>query len=325
MPLKNIIIAYDGFDRKQALPTLASALAQEHGARLHLLHVVSDPPRRAWRLSGVSADELYQALVEKRMRQLDTLANRVAKKGVEIRTKIRTGSPHVEIIREAMSIAADLVIVSDEPIYDGQRGFRTVTTKLLRECPCPVLAKRDHRKYKHRRIVAAVDVAPSPSDQAPANHCIVEMAGQLAKRAAGTVFLFHCWSLWGETLLQTHPRNDEEVSRLLAAEENERLRGLEQLIDECQLSGVELEIKLLKGDIRKLLPEFVAKEKIDLVVMGTVARKGVRRLIIGNTAEKLINELTCSVLAIKPEGFISPVSPNVSPVSPNDEESKDTV
>ena len=47
---------------------------------------------------------------------------------------------------------------------------------------------------------------------------------------------------------------------------------------------------------------------IDLVIMGTVARTGVDGLITGNTAERLLPQLPCSVLAVKPASFVSPVS-----------------
>ena len=42
--------------------------------------------------------------------------------------------------------------------------------------------------------------------------------------------------------------------------------------------------------------------------MGTVSRTGIAGLIIGNTAETILRSVRCSVLAVKPEGFVSPVS-----------------
>jgi nucleotide-binding universal stress UspA family protein len=43
--------------------------------------------------------------------------------------------------------------------------------------------------------------------------------------------------------------------------------------------------------------------------MGTVARTGVRGFIMGNTAETVLEQIDCSVLAIKPQGFVTPVMP----------------
>jgi nucleotide-binding universal stress UspA family protein len=49
------------------------------------------------------------------------------------------------------------------------------------------------------------------------------------------------------------------------------------------------------------------KYNVDLIVMGTVARIGIPGLIIGNTAESIFEQVKCSVLAIKPDGFETPV------------------
>ncbi len=49
--------------------------------------------------------------------------------------------------------------------------------------------------------------------------------------------------------------------------------------------------------------------KRDLIVMGTVGRVGIPGLLIGNTAERILGDMSCSVLAVKPQGFVAPVSP----------------
>ncbi len=57
-----------------------------------------------------------------------------------------------------------------------------------------------------------------------------------------------------------------------------------------------------------VIPEFVNKNGVDLIVMGTVARAGAAGLMVGNTAERILNSIQCSVLALKPDGFISPIT-----------------
>jgi nucleotide-binding universal stress UspA family protein len=66
---------------------------------------------------------------------------------------------------------------------------------------------------------------------------------------------------------------------------------------------------MLDGDPGRVIPEFVATERIDLLVMATIARTGVPGMLIGNTAERMLQSVDCSVLAIKPRGFVSPVRP----------------
>jgi nucleotide-binding universal stress UspA family protein len=56
-----------------------------------------------------------------------------------------------------------------------------------------------------------------------------------------------------------------------------------------------------------ILPAFAEKHDADLVVIGTVARGGIPGLFIGNTAEKVLNAVDCSVLTLKPEGFETPI------------------
>jgi len=46
----------------------------------------------------------------------------------------------------------------------------------------------------------------------------------------------------------------------------------------------------------------------DVVVMGTVARGGLAELLIGNTAERVLQKLSCSVVAVKPDNFECPVT-----------------
>src|SRR5690606_15053039 len=65
---------------------------------------------------------------------------------------------------------------------------------------------------------------------------------------------------------------------------------------------------LLQGSAIQVLPHLVEQVRADLVVMGTVARTGISGLIIGNTAEAILDQLKCSVLAVKPPGFVSPVT-----------------
>lgn len=64
---------------------------------------------------------------------------------------------------------------------------------------------------------------------------------------------------------------------------------------------------LIKGEPENVIPRFVKSKRIDLVVMGTVGRSGIKGFFMGNTAEKILNNINCSVLAIKPSGWKTPV------------------
>lgn len=65
---------------------------------------------------------------------------------------------------------------------------------------------------------------------------------------------------------------------------------------------------LIQGPAQQVIPQTAERLGVDLVVMGTLGRTGVAGFFIGNTAEMVLEQLKCSVLAIKPPGFVSPVA-----------------
>ena len=56
-----------------------------------------------------------------------------------------------------------------------------------------------------------------------------------------------------------------------------------------------------------MIPELATAKEVELIVMGTVSRTGVAGLLIGNTAERILHQVDCSVLTVKPDGFVTPV------------------
>ena len=59
-----------------------------------------------------------------------------------------------------------------------------------------------------------------------------------------------------------------------------------------------------------MIVDYADKNGIDLIVMGTIGRSGLSGLLIGSTAEKVIDQVNCSVLTIKPDNFKSPITLN---------------
>lgn len=64
---------------------------------------------------------------------------------------------------------------------------------------------------------------------------------------------------------------------------------------------------MVKGNPDSVIPHIAETEQVDLLVLGTICRTGIPGFFIGNTAEKILDEVDCSVLTVKPESFVSPV------------------
>jgi nucleotide-binding universal stress UspA family protein len=78
-------------------------------------------------------------------------------------------------------------------------------------------------------------------------------------------------------------------------------------LQKYDLQGLTYRVHFVKGEAGRVIPEVAAKNEADLIVMGTLSRSGVAGFLIGNTAEKILHKVDCSVLAVKPEGFVTPV------------------
>ncbi|MGB2693085.1 MAG: universal stress protein, partial [Thermodesulfobacteriota bacterium] len=123
--------------------------------------------------------------------------------------------------------------------------------------------------------------------------------------------IVHVWSLFGEKALRgsRFRKKENEINKLIKDEENHHRKLMDELLKKFPLNKIKYKIHLPKGDPAVLIPEVAKKENIDLIVMGTVCRTGLPGFIIGNTAESILYKVDCSVLSIKPQGFISPILP----------------
>jgi nucleotide-binding universal stress UspA family protein len=141
---------------------------------------------------------------------------------------------------------------------------------------------------------------------------VVQLAWSLAEMLEGELRIGHAWALHGEATLRSSRylrTSSEELNRLVAEERRKRRRLLAGLAARMVPESMPCKLHMAKGDPRTALPRLVARHRPEVIVMGTVGRTGIAGLFIGNTAETVLTQVTCSVLAVKPEGFVSPVTP----------------
>lgn len=100
----------------------------------------------------------------------------------------------------------------------------------------------------------------------------------------------------------------QEYRRRARAEAEKQLYALLEKTD-CKSLGKRVQIHLAEGvgtpDVA--IQHFIQVNDIHLLVMGTIGRHGLPGILIGNTAERLLPEVHCSLLAVKPSDFVSPV------------------
>lgn len=320
---KNILYVVQNTEECKPSLERAVTLAENNQARLTVVDVVERITAGIGLPEGgpVSAD-LHAAMVNEHARKLESLIDPYLKR-VEIKTKVLTGVHFLEIIREVLRNGHDLVIKNPETENWLRQFYGSDDMHLLRKCPCPVWLIKPGVTTSYRRILATVDVddAYPPAklkSQRALNQQILEMAVSLALSDSAELHILHAWEAIGESAMRGVFMSTPE-EKIIAYIEQVRQRhaaALDALLHEVTsnlgnntLDYVKPRTHLVKGSARKEIPAFAKQIEADLVVMGTVARTGVPGFIIGNTAETILNQIDCSVLAIKPPGFQTPVSP----------------
>lgn len=312
-----VVVASDSVN--EAALKHAKILAINSQACLTVVKIINKiPPSITLNGRTLSTEYFRDKLVTQHQQQLQALVSSL-EQSIEIRTKILIGTRFLEIIREVLRNEHDLVIKTTESEKLLDRLFGSDDMHLLRKCPCPVWLIKPQSHGKYQRILAAVDIDYLPEElntRHQLNVQVLEMASSLALSERTKLDIVSAWEAIDEGLLRsTSLGNHENVTAYVEKTRQQHQSNLNVLINESNkkldqntLNALKLQVHLLKGSADEEIPLLSKKIDADLVVMGTVARTGISGFFIGNTAEAILNQLNCSVLAIKPQGFQTPVT-----------------
>ena len=308
-----ILMATDFSASAETALAQAAYFAAQGDGELTVAHVFDDPRRTAalvvnspaWgatspelvdyeRQSRRDADERFQAWIAAHPTD-----------GVRVRRETLVGKPFVEIIHAVQRDGYDLVVV-------GTRGHSllkrmlvgSTATKLARKCPCPVLIARPRDIRQLRHVLVPVDFSDVSGK-------LLALAGSLAHAAGATLDLLHVYDmsdLKDAPLLSDSARSDfaryRRQVREDALERMQRLAG-----SGGKHTTVNMTFNVAPGLAWQAIQRSARRLESDLIVMGSVGRGGLPGLLIGNTAEKILHTTNLPLLVVKPEGFVSPVTP----------------
>jgi universal stress protein E len=318
---KDILCVLEDVKAGKYVMERAVTLAENNQARLTVVDVVEHVTAGIGMPEGgpISVD-LQAALVSAHEQGLETLVDPYRKR-TEIEARVLVGVPFLEIIREVLRSDHDLIIKVPETRDFLDRLFGSEDMHLLRKCPCPVWLIKPAKQKAYRRILAAVDVGDSyPPEELASRRVlrrqILELASSLALSDFAELHVAHAWEPVAESALRGVMHTPEEkYIDYVEQERRDHAASLDGLMHDVTgdlgqdaLNYLKPRTHLVKGSARKEISALAKQIEADLVVMGTVARTGVPGFIMGNTAETILNQIDCSVLAVKPPGFITPVT-----------------
>jgi len=181
--------------------------------------------------------------------------------------------------------------------------FTPTDWHLIRKCPCPVLLIKEHLWPANGNIVAAVNASADDVQHQELNQRIINDAKFIASLIDGNLHLVNSYP-------GTPVNIAIEIPEFDPTQFNETVKA--HHTQTCHELALQHNIPENQCHIKEGLPEdiipIVANElDAELIVMGTVGRTGLSAALIGNTAEHVIDSLNCDVLALKPDGYISPL------------------
>lgn len=282
----------------QPEPALERAvfLARETGAGLEIF--VSEPRSATYGPASASAP---QAAVGDTLARLAAIGAAVTEAhGLSVATDaVFCRHPFDGIMQKVASTRPDMVVKTTRHDTRLNRTFFNYTDwHLIRACPRPLLLVKSEDPWETRRIVACVDPAHVHSHAETLDEVIVEAAHLLAYRLRGELHIFHSVELMIEpvfSLLQP-----DSSYALYKRRMGEAHYGL--LNDLLRRYGIGAErVHLTVGRSTETLVEFTRDIGASLVVMGAVSKGALELLLIGNTAEKVLDDLSCDILVVKSE------------------------
>jgi len=312
---KHILLVSDQDSLHQAVLARAIGLAKTNDARLTLVDVVESAPGELSRLIGSLQPQrlqnLERELIELHRSRLKRIAGQIRQQGVEAEIMVVQGKAFIEIIGLVLANGHDLVMKGAAGVTEGPSLFFSSTDlHLIRKCPCPVWIMKKSRRKQYARILAAVDPDPADAIRNALNIMVMDLATSLAEREGSELHVVHAWRLPEEESMRHSafarvPR--AEIKALVDAQRKMSRQRLNQLLAPYDIDDDRKRLHFLKGDAKKVVPSVARRKRVELVVMGTLGRTNIRGLFIGNTAEAILNQVDCSVLAVKPPAFETPV------------------
>lgn len=293
MGARNLLVATDFSETAEAAADWAVEIASARGRRVHLMHVLTLPPPRPH--YAPAPPDLQNALRNAATQQLEAEAKRLSGRGVEIETILEVGIPSQTLVRMAEELDTALLVI-------GTRGLTGLSHLLLgstaervvQKAPCPVLTVHPEDRGKHRDLSTVLVPTDFSEDARKAVHVA---HGLLENLDEARLILLHAFNLpieytaYGPIPTSVNYLKDTGI---------EAERQLEEVATDLEkLEGLEVETLAREGYPPEVICEEAIQQEADLIVMGTHGRSGLAHLLLGSTAERVVQKAPCPVMTVR--------------------------
>ncbi|HET9626706.1 MAG TPA: universal stress protein [Kofleriaceae bacterium] len=288
MAFAKILCAVDFSESSERAMAEAVRLAGEHDAELILFHTYYLPPFVLADTAGVSPALTQQLADDARAGLAEAVSRARALGARKLRSKLADGLPWLKIVKASKAEAVDLIVIGSH----GRSGFArialgSVAEMVVRHAPCPVLTVRGTAApHPFEHVLVPVDFSPRSRDAA-------ELALRLVRPGGAGITLLHVVEApitWGEL-------RPLEAYRDLDARGAAQLEAWIKQLTAGAPAPVRSQVRVGSAGAQ-ILHALEADRSIDLVVMGSHGRTGLKRIVLGSVAEKTVRHAPCPVVIV---------------------------
>ncbi len=291
--MKKILVIAERDSKNLTAFHRALAIADKSGAQVDLVGFVHAP--------GVDSSDLLTETEKKKVRQkliddktawMKEKLSQIDKMNVELDWGVLwEKSVHLWTIERCKQKPYDLVIKTG----NRSESFTYTPTDwhLIRQCAAPVMIVSSKKWKSKNNILATIDLSTDTTAKIKLNKQVIEHAQMLSNITGQTVTYLYCINL---------PRVISDLEIFDESKLSKRAREQAKIHLDKYYKKYNLDpksIKMTRGTPANAINKTAKKEAVDMVVMGTLGRKGIKGKVIGNTAEEVLADLNTDVLTIK--------------------------
>ncbi|WP_428772472.1 universal stress protein UspE [Vibrio sp.] len=314
MSIYNKILAVADINKDEQ-PALARAiqLAEKSRSRSHVTFFLSIYDFSYDMTSMLSIDErdaMRRGVIQQREEWMRSVAKPYVSEDIDFEVKVVWHNrPYEAIIAEVFAGEHDILIKATRK-HDVLESviFTPTDWHLLRKCPCPVLLVKNSDWPEDASILASVHVGSENDTHLDLNDRMVEQLKSLCERLGAKPYLVNAYPVTPANITIELPEFDPAM--YTDAVRGHHLTAMKAL---RQKHGLNEDQTLVdQGLPEDIIPQAAESYNAAMVIIGTTGRTGLSAVFIGNTAEHVIDKINCDVLALKPQGYISPLDPKTA-------------
>ncbi len=294
--LQSIVAATDLSDNAETALQWAAAIAVDHQASLHIL---SASNRVGWTTDYLEIDaQVPSRIREATYQRLEEAATPFQRNGLTVSCEVAAGEPCEVILSVAERRRADLIVVGTR----GQRGLDylllgSTAQRVVQRATCPVLTVHPQDAEKERpirRILVATDFS------AEADSALLASLELSSGAPTDTqIFLLHAFLVPYDLMSANGHVSTTAGQEQWQSAQDEVEQRLESRARSLREAGITVEISGLEGYPPEVIIDKAAERDVDLIAMGTHGRTGLKHVLLGSTAERVIHRAPCPVLTVR--------------------------